>query len=194
MLVYVTLQVRVPFKINDPGLPVLLIFFLWQFSEVLVFRPVWCSLYFLFSFFFGPNCICLCLHCSFMFRAYSPPVNQLHSSWCAAEQLPTSPLMCLYQMNVAYYRRDGVSWVALWTQKRGPARDHERDIVHCGPYSCFVDKWIFMLIKWDSGVNENCGECGIILTIRPNTRRSVDSSVWSFIVLQLELFRCYILS
>lgn len=66
--------------------------------------------------------------------------------------------------------------MALWT-KKGPARDHERDIVRCGAYSSFVDKWIFMLIKWDSDMSENCGECGIILTAWPYTRTTVVSSV-----------------
>lgn len=79
-------------------------------------------------------------------------------------------------MNVAYYRRAGVSWVALW-YKKGPARDHERDIVQNRPYSSFVDKWIFMLINWDTDMSENCGECGIIPTPRPYTRTTVDSSV-----------------
>lgn len=79
-------------------------------------------------------------------------------------------------MNVAYYRRGGVSWVALWT-KKGPARDHERDIVQYGPYSSFVDKWIFMLINSDTDMSENCGECGIILTSQPYTWTTLISSV-----------------
>lgn len=28
--------------------------------------------------------------------------------------------------------------------------DHERDIVQYGANNSFVDKWIFMLIKWDT--------------------------------------------
>lgn len=93
-----------------------------------------------------------------------------------AKPLQYLPLMCLYQMSVACCRRGGVSWAALWTQK-GPARDHERDIVRCGPHSAFVDKWIFMLIKSHSDMSENCGKCGIILTARPYTRTTVVSNV-----------------
>lgn len=62
-------------------------------------------------------------------------------------------------------------------KKRGSARDHERDIVKYRPYSSFVDKWIFMLINWDSNMSENCGECGIALSIRPYTGINVASSV-----------------
>lgn len=60
---------------------------------------------------------------------------------------------------------------------KGPARDHERDIVQYGAYSSFVDKWIFMLINSDTDMSENCGECGIILTPRPYTWTTVVSSV-----------------
>lgn len=70
---------------------------------------------------------------------------------------------------------ESVGW--LCGRKKGPARDHERDIVHYGPYSSFVDKWIFMLINWDTDMSENCGECGIILTPRPYTWTTVVSSV-----------------
>lgn len=95
--------------------------------------------------------------------------------------------MCLYQMNVAYYRRAGVSWVALWTKRRG----HERDIVQYRAYSSFVDKWISMLIKGDSDMSEHCGECGIILTAWPYTWRAVVfKCVWSFIVLQQDFSVC----
>lgn len=83
-------------------------------------------------------------------------------------------------MHVAYYRRGGVSWVALWTKKKkkkGPASHYERDIVPHRPYSSFVDKWIFMLIKWDTDMSEKCGECGIILTIRSYTWITVVLSV-----------------
>lgn len=62
-------------------------------------------------------------------------------------------------------------------KKRGSARDHERDIVKYRPYSSFVDKWIFMLINWDSNMSENCGECGIALSICPYTGINVASSV-----------------
>lgn len=118
-------------------------------------------------------------------RGHTPaPVNQLHVSWCTAKTSAASPLMCPYQMNVAYYRRGGVSWAALWT-KEGPARAHERDIVQYGPYSSFVDKWIFMLIKSDTDMSENCGECGIILTFSAlHTDNCSFKCVWSGIVLQ----------
>lgn len=62
-------------------------------------------------------------------------------------------------------------------KKKGPARDHERDIVQYGAYSAFVDKWISMLIKSDTDMSENCGECGITPTARPDTRTTVVSSV-----------------
>lgn len=90
-------------------------------------------------------------------------------------------------MNVAYYRRGGVSWVALWT-KKGPARNHERDIVQYGPYSSFVDKWIFMLINSDTDMSENCGECGIILTPRLYTRTTVVSSVCGLLLSRRKVF------
>lgn len=64
----------------------------------------------------------------------------------------------------------------LCGRKKGPVRVHERDIVQYGPYSSFVDKWIFMLINWDSDMSENCGKCGIILTARPYTQTTVVSS------------------
>lgn len=117
------------------------------------------------------------IHCSFMFRAYCclcepAALLLMHGEKPAA----TSPLMCPYQMSVAYYRRGGVSWAALWTGE-GLQRDHERDIVQYGPHSSFVDKWIFMLINSDTDMSENCGECGIILTPRPYTRTTVVSSV-----------------
>lgn len=112
-----------------------------------------------------------------MFRAYCcfcepAPLLLMHGEKPAA----TSPLMCPYQMSVAYYRRGGVSWAALWTSE-GLQRDHERDIVQYGPRSSFADKWIFMLINSDTDMSENCGECGIILTPRPYTRTTVVSSV-----------------
>lgn len=34
-----------------------------------------------------------------------------------------------------------------------------------------------MLINWDSNMSENCGECGIALSIRPYTGINVASSV-----------------
>lgn len=69
-------------------------------------------------------------------------------------------------------------------KKKGPTRDHERDIVLHRPYSCFVDKWIFMLIKWDSNMSENCGECGIMLSVRSDIRRTGATGVCG-----LSLFR-----
>lgn len=123
-------------------------------------------------FFSLPNCICLASIVLLCSEHIAASVNQLHSLLMHSKTTAISPLMCLYQMNVAYYRRGGVSWVALWT-KKGPARNHERDIVQYGPYSSFVDKWIFMLINSDTDMSENCGECGIILTPRPYTRTTV---------------------
>lgn len=66
-------------------------------------------------------------------------------------------------------------------KKRAPARDHERDIVQNRPYSPFVDKWISMLINWDTDMSENCGECGIIPTRPPYTPTTVvpGPRVWS---------------
>lgn len=72
--------------------------------------------------------------------------------------------------------------------QKGPTRDHERDIVQYGPYSSFVDKWIFMLINWDTDMSENCGECGIILTSRPYTWTTVVSSVCGLLLCRSKLF------
>lgn len=73
-------------------------------------------------------------------------------------------------------------------KKRGSARDHERDIVKYRPYSSFVDKWIFMLINWDSNMSENCGECGIALSIRPYTGINVASSVCGLLLSYRKVF------
>lgn len=78
-------------------------------------------------------------------------------------------------------------WVAVGRmvggeeKKRAPVSDHERDIVQNRLYSPFVDKWISMLIKWDTDMSENCGECGIILTRSPYTPTTVVPvpRVWS---------------
>lgn len=55
--------------------------------------------------------------------------------------------------------------MALWIKKE-PTRHSERDIVQQGPLSPFVDKWIFMLLTWDSDRSENCGKCGIIPSLQ----------------------------
>lgn len=68
--------------------------------------------------------------------------------------------------------------------EKGPARDHERDIVQNRAYSAFVDKWISMLINSDTDMSENCGECGIILTpLAAHTDNCSFKRVWSVIVL-----------
>lgn len=139
-------------------------------------RPARCPLYFILFLFCLPNCICLVPIVLLCWEHIAASVNQLPLLLMHGKTTAISPLMCPYQMNVAYYRRGGVSWVALWT-KKGPARDHERDIVQYRPYSSFVDKWIFMLINSDTDMSENCGECGIILTPRPYTWTTVVSSV-----------------
>lgn len=66
--------------------------------------------------------------------------------------------------------------------------DHERDIVRHRPYSCFVDKWIFMLLKWDSNMSENCGECGIILSVRSYTRSAGASRVCGLLFVSEQVF------
>lgn len=75
--------------------------------------------------------------------------------------------------------------------EKGPARDHERDIVQNRPYSAFVDKWIFMLINSDTDMSENCGECGIILTPQPYTPTTVVPSVCGLSLCCCEVFFLY---
>ncbi len=111
-----------------------------------------------------------------MFRAYC----------CFCEPAPLLLMhgknRCNISLDVSISNECGLlqTW---WSQlggfvdQKGPARDHERDIVQYGPYSSFVDKWIFMLINSDTDMSENCGECGIILTPRPYTWTTVVSSV-----------------
>lgn len=127
--------------------------------------------------FFLPYCICLVSIVLFMLRAYccfceAAPLLL----WCVAKPLQHLP-WCVYikWMQLITDVAESVGW--LCGQKKGPARNHERDIVQYGPYSAFVDKWISMLIKSDSDMSENCGECGIILTARPYTWTTVVSSV-----------------
>lgn len=103
-------------------------------------------------------------------------MNRLHSSGDARQNRRD---ICL---DVSVSNECGLlgtwpSQLGGFVDSRGPASDHERDIVQYGAYSAFVDKWIFMLIKSDSDMSENCGECGIILTARSNTRTTVVLSV-----------------
>lgn len=98
----------------------------------------------------------------------------------------------MYQMKAAHLETleesvgwlcGGWQWGGWWwvKKKRAPMRDHERDIVQNRPYSPFVDKWISMLINWDTDMSENCGECGIILSGSPYTPTTVVlvPHVWS---------------
>jgi len=79
-------------------------------------------------------------------------------------------------------------------KRRACEGDHERDIVQYGPESSFVDKWIFMLINWDTDMSEHCGECGIILTPRPYTRTTVIPSVCVVFHCPVAIFCIYFLS
>lgn len=101
-------------------------------------------------------------------------------------------MFSMYQVNAAHQETleesvgrlcGGWRWGGWWwvRKKRAPVRDHERDIVQNRPYSLFVDKWISMLINWDTDMTENCGECGIIPTRPPYTPTTVGlvPRVWS---------------
>lgn len=76
-----------------------------------------------------------CVHCSFKFRAHSRLCEQAPLLLMHNETAAISPLMCPYQMNVAYYRRGGVSWVALWTKKglQGTMKETLSKIDHTVP-------------------------------------------------------------
>lgn len=88
----------------------------------------------------GPQCIFFLLYldyvlCSFMFRAYSRKGEQALLLLMHNETTAISPLMCPYQMNVAYYRHSRVSWVALWTKKglQGTMKETLSKIDHTVP-------------------------------------------------------------
>lgn len=73
--------------------------------------------------------------CSFMFRAYSCLGEQALLLLMHNETTAISPLMCPYQMNVAYYRHSRVSRVALWTKKglQGTMKETLSKIDHTVP-------------------------------------------------------------
>lgn len=108
-------------------------------------------------------------------------VKQSRFSWCAVKTHRNISPWCVHikWMWPITDVVESVGWLCGPKEKKkeGPASHYERDIVPHRPYSSFVDKWIFMLIKWDTDMSENCGECGIILTIRSYTRITVVLSV-----------------
>ncbi len=113
--------------------------------------------------------------------------------WTSSTSLDARQNRCNISLDVSISNECGLlqTW---WSQlggfvdEKGPARDHERDIVQYGPYSSFVDKWIFMLINSDTDMSENCGECGIILTPRSYTWTTVVSSVCGLLLSCSKLF------
>lgn len=155
---------------------------------VFIYRPAQSPLYLLF-------CLTASALCPLFFYVQSI----LLFLWTSSTPLDARQNHCNISLDVSISNECGLlqTW---WSQlggfvdEKGPARDHERDIVQYGPYSSFVDKWIFMLINSDSDMSENCGECGIILTPRPYTWTTVVSSVCGLALCcsKLFLFECKI--
>lgn len=134
-------------------------------------------------FFFFPlcfSCVCRCSRCSFMFRASCFHCEAVLLLLMRGEthrnrSLDVSISNACGLLQTWWSQLGG--FVDQKKKKKGPASHYERDIVPHRPYSSFVDKWIFMLIKWDTDMSEKCGECGIILTIRSYTWITVVLSV-----------------